>query len=602
MNDMPAGPLEPWSGGVLDPFYRHMLGLPEVANAGNIAGMLADASQHGAPSSLLSAELNRAGAQGSLAPVIDFGVFQAAQEVQQLYSGVLPNLDEDDLLQTALPNEAKASASTKRATRRSAQAQSTPRGSSRQTAKTARSSAMSQSRSVVASIDQNSHSPDTSSHSDSDPEFQDIPAGDPDFAPAAREGASSGPKDSKAKLRDKNKRAQKRFRARQKDKAQQSERMLAEMAAQMQQLRVEKEELQGRNKLLESLLEVQQQQQHDRAGGRRLVASQEMEALMTGTGPLSDSLRRSDPYQPATLPTPTPPQQQPQAQLSQQQLHHPLQQPLAEQPITVSLLPGTLKLLTPTQVKNLSWQNHLKLYKAYVSRLAGLLQLSNGHEDSPAGKQVEALVIESVRLAAAKSLLDPLGMQQVFQARIRECRILTQRSQPAADMWPTILDALNLSRQQTQELMALRRIFLPKMGQLLKDRQRISRALQDSQMCLDEDVDPNGPCQQYTEATDVLRDLKSNLREDKQLLMQVLASVWRKIMRPYQLATVVVMAHPWVPDTGPVLDLVAQAEGEPPAQALMGTDKVPGTRGIGSWTLEWTGTFASSLTSEPDRE
>ena len=49
-------------------------------------------------------------------------------------------------------------------------------------------------------------------------------------------------------------------------------------------------------------------------------------------------------------------------------------------------------------------------------------------------------------------------------------------------------------------------------------------------MCLDEDVDPNGPCQQYTEANDVLRDLKSNLREDKQLLMQVLASVWRKVM------------------------------------------------------------------------
>ena len=31
------------------------------------------------------------------------------------------------------------------------------------------------------------------------------------------------------------------------------------------------------------------------------------------------------------------------------------------------------------------------------------------------------------------------------------------------------------------------------------------------QMFLDEDVDPNGPCQQYTKANDVLRDLKSNL-------------------------------------------------------------------------------------------
>ena len=58
------------------------------------------------------------------------------------------------------------------------------------------------------------------------------------------------------------------------DKAQQSERLLAEMAAQMQQLRVEKEELQGRNLLLEDLLKVQQQQQHDSHGARRLHASQ----------------------------------------------------------------------------------------------------------------------------------------------------------------------------------------------------------------------------------------------------------------------------------------------------------------------------------------
>lgn len=73
-----------------------------------------------------------------------------------------------------------------------------------------------------------------------------------------------------------------------------------------------------------------------------------------------------------------------------------------------------------------------------------------------------------------------------------------------------------------------------------------------------------------------------------------------QIMRPYQLATVIVMAHPWVPDTGPILDLVAQAEGEPRAEILMGIDRVPGTRGIGSWTLEWTGTFASSLTTTPN--
>ena len=44
-----------------------------------------------------------------------------------------------------------------------------------------------------------------------------------------------------------------------------------------------------------------------------------------------------------------------------------------------------------------------------------------------------------------------------------------------------------------------------------------------------EDADPSQPGTQYTEAAHVLRDLQANLREDEQLLMQVLASVWRKV-------------------------------------------------------------------------
>ena len=44
-----------------------------------------------------------------------------------------------------------------------------------------------------------------------------------------------------------------------------------------------------------------------------------------------------------------------------------------------------------------------------------------------------------------------------------------------------------------------------------------------------EDLDPSQPGTQYTEAADVMRDLQANLRDDEQLLMQVLASVWRKV-------------------------------------------------------------------------
>ena len=85
----------------------------------------------------------------------------------------------------------------------------------RQGAKSQRLSEAAQSN-TWSTAEQTTHSPEGSSHSDSDPDFEDKLQGDPDFAPAAKEGPSSAPKDSKAKLREKNKRAQKRFRARQK--------------------------------------------------------------------------------------------------------------------------------------------------------------------------------------------------------------------------------------------------------------------------------------------------------------------------------------------------------------------------------------------------
>ena len=49
------------------------------------------------------------------------------------------------------------------------------------------------------------------------------------------------------------------------------------------------------------------------------------------------------------------------------------------------------------------------------------------------------------------------------------------------------------------------------------------------QLCFEEGYDSDGPCHSYTDAQDVVRDLKANLQADKTLLMQVLASIWRKV-------------------------------------------------------------------------
>ena len=113
---------------------------------------------------------------------------------------------------------------------------------------------------------------------------------------------------------------------------------------------------------------------------------QEMEALLAGSGPLSDSLRRNDPYHPPSLSTSPPPlvQQGQQAQHPQRPQQQ-QQQNQSQQPIKVSLLPGPLKLLTPTQVKELSWQNHLKLFKVAILLL---------HPSHPEHSQPRSLAVE----------------------------------------------------------------------------------------------------------------------------------------------------------------------------------------------------------------
>lgn len=123
-----------------------------------------------------------------------------------------------------------------------------------------------------------------------------------------------------------------------------------------------------------------------------------MQALLAGSELQSDPLQHSNPYHPSTLSSSPqslrqlhspqhaqhdqhaqqeqhvqPAQQhspqhaqQAQPQQHRQQAQQALQQASqSQQPIKVSLLPGSNKLLTPGQVKDLPWQNHLELCKVY---------------------------------------------------------------------------------------------------------------------------------------------------------------------------------------------------------------------------------------------
>ena len=114
----------PWiTPGQLDVIYRGMLNLPEPPSGANAADLLADTCYAGLSN---VAELDNLGVQEALPPIIDFGVFQAAQQAEQRQSGEMSSLQSNSPAQ-AQPNEVSVSVTRPRSMRRSAQLQSVQR-------------------------------------------------------------------------------------------------------------------------------------------------------------------------------------------------------------------------------------------------------------------------------------------------------------------------------------------------------------------------------------------------------------------------------------------------------------------------------------------
>ncbi|KAL3136137.1 hypothetical protein ABBQ32_007156 [Trebouxia sp. C0010 RCD-2024] len=256
----------------------------------------------------------------------------------------------------------------------------------------------------------------------------------------------AGAADARAKLRDKNKRAQKRFRERKKERAQESEKYMAGLVAEMEKVRLEKLRLEERNQLLEKVLALSQKQHAPPpTKGLLELTSDTLKACPTsfGTG---------------------------------------FQEFDADKTLPVSVLSTEHKCMQVRDVKSMSWEQHVSIWKAYVNKLAALLATADGKPDSEAGAEVQRTLQEAIALCSCKAMHDPYGVQHFYLARMEEGRRLSKQGVPhpqaMEDMMTTVLESLSLSDQQKHELMELRRWVLPRVGRLMRDRERISQDLQ----------------------------------------------------------------------------------------------------------------------------
>ncbi|KAL3131600.1 hypothetical protein ABBQ38_007898 [Trebouxia sp. C0009 RCD-2024] len=346
--------------------------------------------------------------------------------------------------------------------------------------------------------------------------------------------------DARAKLRDKNKRAQKRFRERKKERAQESEKYMAGLVAEMEIVRLEKMRLEERNQLLEKVLALNQKHAPPPTKGLLELTPDTLKACPTSFG---TGFQEFDPDK--TLP--------------------------------VSVLNTEHKCMRVQDVKSMSWEQHVSIWKAYVTKLAALLATADGNPDSEAGAEVQRTLQEAIALCSCKAMHDPYGVQHFYLARMEEGRRLSKQGVPhpqaMEDMMTTVLESLSLSDQQKRELMELRCWVLPRVGRLMRDRERIS---QDLQACTRDShrqevvMKSKSLTQAHLRAADILTELYSNLKEDQVLLFQMSSAIWRKMMTPFQLANIVVQTYPWVPDTTVLLNILAAQESQPSALELLG--------------------------------
>lgn len=346
--------------------------------------------------------------------------------------------------------------------------------------------------------------------------------------------------DAKAKIRDKNKRAQKRFRERKKERAQETEKQMTDLTAEMETIQAETKKLEERNQLLEKVLSLNK-----------------IEAPAPSRGPLEltpDTLKtRCNPYG------------------AEFEVFPP------DKVLPVSVLTTQRKAMTVQEIKDMSWEQHVLLWKAYCAKLATLLSKANGDPESEAGLESQSTVQEAVAMCSVKAMYDPYGLQHFYIARMEEARRISKQKTPSSEamaaLMAKVLGSLGLSDQQKQGLLDLRQWVLPQIGQLMRERERLSTALQSitkdghKQEVL---FDSKRLSDAHVQAADILTELYSNLKEDSVLSIQMSSALWRKLITPFQLATIAVETYPWVPDTGALLNQLAAEDGQPSAVELLG--------------------------------
>lgn len=326
-----------------------------------------------------------------------------------------------------------------------------------------------------------------------------------------------------------NRAAQKRFRQRQKERAQNIETQLSETTKQLHELRIRQRQLEARNALLEKVAKLNQQPSHHEAHEPLSPAGV--------SGELWDSI-----------------------QADADMALNGVTKQTERGPVVTFTIDDQDQVMTVEEVGKISSAEFQRLYSLYARKLGACLLEMTDTEACSTSEDLHRWITELTSLMVCVSLGNPKGLK-AFHSASMDGSSASVRQLPES-FYEDLLVTVDLTEAQIQDLLYLRRLFCGKIGQLSRSRKELMGKLPSDSIGICHASD------KLEEVTNLAEQLRANGSEEYRTYMQFASSFYRGVLTAKQHAIGIVHSYPWIPEKHRLLELLAAKSGEPTAEAL----------------------------------
>jgi hypothetical protein len=351
-------------------------------------------------------------------------------------------------------------------------------------------------------------------------------------------------------LQEKNRRAQRRFRERQKQRVAELEEQVASLQAQLEVERAARAAApvmpllppvampQMGGALMHPVPSDSDMQHEAASKGVKREAHQSPRAVVGAQAPSSSSPPASDEEQ--TLPT------------------------AFGEALTLTVREGHPVQLSARELQDMTPAELAKHYKAYVNELAGILVESENPNAGATQERVRRLVEEVCLLCTRTALCNPPGAKHFALTKVDDVP-----GQPADARVPQIARALDINAQQRRQLSQLRGLFLQKLARIAAERQDINSQLAG---CVPGGTSNRAMAGRYLTSHDCARRLRESLREEHILVMDFVSTINKHVLNSQQVAQFMIQSYPWTPDCLALCTWVAAEDGDAEALSMLAAE------------------------------